>query len=195
MKAFLTVTFLTFLFALTSNGHAKVSFRAKVNIDKVEVVYSESGNYIYVHGKGMGRILYARLGEVEINEFTSQESDLLTMKVPYGTHAGTYELDLVYKGGFFKYVNNVDVTLGTQGPQGDIGPRGPRGYKGDKGEKGDKGDIGLQGPKGEPGVDPKELEVLASKVNELETQNEALQVELEKWKKALLIALPDLQVE
>lgn len=195
MKNLMVIAFLS-LCAVLLPGVA--SAKALVNVSKVEMIYTDSGNYIYVYGNGLKKVNRVKLGDEEISEINSQDEELITAKIPSYIGAGTYELSLSYKGRIFNYVNKVDVTLGTTGPTGETGatgPRGPRGYtgatgvqgpRGFKGEIGPQGPRGFQGPQGEPGMKPVEVSAIAKRLKSLEDENKLLKTTILKLQNNLV---------
>jgi hypothetical protein len=174
MKALFISLFLT---AVSITAFAAPS----VYINKTEVVYSESGNFIYIHGTGLNVVKKIKLGGELIDQVQSIEANLITAKLPAQITPGTYELAVFYQGRYYSYVNKIDITLGTTGPTGDIGaqgPRGPQGEVGAQGPRGAQGEIGAQGPRGAqglPGITPEEIQVMKD-------ENAAMKTQLNKWR-------------
>ncbi len=160
-----------------------------VQFNKVEMLYAQSGNYIYIHGEGLSKIDKIKLGDdVVIEEFESQANELLTARLPESVGPGSYILSAYYKKLIFKFSKKIDVTLGTTGPTGptgSVGPRGPQGPQGIQGPQGLKGDKGDRGPQGEVGVTPEQLQKMELTLNNLKLENEALLETLKKWKAAI----------
>ena len=173
------------LLAVVLPGHSFADSKGRLNISNVEMVYSESGNYVYVHGTGFERVDKMTFGQDQFTNFISQTHELITVKLADFLNPGTYELKLHHQGRIFRYVNRIDVTVGTTGPTGEVGPRGPQGERGPRGPQGERGLTGAMGPqgpqgeqgiRGEPGIAPEQVSELKSKIAQLELENQQLKI-------------------
>lgn len=197
----LVIALVLSLMAVMLPGQASARKKIAVNISQVEMVFAESGNYVYVHGAGFDRVDRMSFGEETISEFISQSDELITARVDDHLRAGTYEVKLHHQGRIFRYVNRIDVTVGTTGPTGEQGPRGPQGERGPRGHRGatgptgpqgEQGEQGIQGPQGEAGVAPEELKLISARLDQLELENQQLKMVnqqlktvLNEWRNAL----------
>ena len=182
------------LLAVVLPGQSFAGDKGSVNISNVEMVYSESGNYVYIHGTGFEKVDKMSFGRDSFTNFISQTHELITVKLADFLNPGTYELKLHHQGRIFRYVNRIDVTVGTTGPTGEVGPRGPQGERGPRGPQGLRGYQGARGPQGpqgeqgiqgEPGIAPEQVTEMASKIAQLELENQQLQMVNQQLKSVL----------